>query len=275
METTRAGKVGERIAAGRTAEIFAWGEGQVLKLLLPGFPAEDIAQEAAVTRLVHAAGLPVPAVQEVVEVTGRAGIVFERIDGPSMNEALQQRPGRIVYYARLLADLHAAMHTHVMPDLPSRRRRLQAAIADAALPVPWKEAAWAALARLPDGAALCHGDFHPANIILARRGPIILDWLDAAAGNPLSDVARTSLLFAVAALPLRAPRRWVIRLVRAIFQAAYIRRYRQRRAVSRRELAAWQGPVAAARLAEGVPGEEQALLRRVAATVPRCRLCGE
>ena len=277
METTIAGGRGERLAGGRTAEIFAWGEGRVLKLLRPGFPAEDAAREAAITRRVHAAGLPVPAVYEEVEVAGRPGIVFERIDGPPMVRALQRQRGRILHYARLLADLQAAVHACVVPDLPSQRRRLYGAIAEtAALPVPWKEAAWAALARLPDGAALCHGDFHPANIILSQqRGPVILDWLDATAGNPLADVARTALLIELGDLPPRAPRRLFIRLLRRLFLAAYLGRYRQRRAADRRALADWAGPVAAARLAEQVPGERRALLRRVATAVPHCRLCVE
>ena len=276
MENTILVNTGERIAGGRTAEIFAWGDGCVLKLLRPGYPAEDAVREAATARLVQAAGVPVPAVHAVIEVAGRTGIVTERVDGPSMLQALSAHPGRILRYARLLADLQATLHACVTSDLPSGRRRLSAAIADAAaLPVSWKEAAWGALARLPEGAALCHGDFHPANIILSPRGPVILDWMDASAGHPLADVARTALLLQLGGLPPETPRRWMIILLRRVFYAAYLNRYLRRRAADRRVLAAWHGPVAAARLAEQVPGEERALLRRVAATVPRCRLCGE
>jgi hypothetical protein len=44
------------------------------------------------TRVNHAAGLPVPAAYELVEVECQWGIVFERVDGVSMLEYTQARP---------------------------------------------------------------------------------------------------------------------------------------------------------------------------------------
>jgi Ser/Thr protein kinase RdoA (MazF antagonist) len=31
------------------------------------------------------------------------------------------------------------------------------------------------LNQLPDGDALCHGDYHPDNVLMTRNGPIIID----------------------------------------------------------------------------------------------------
>ncbi len=41
---------------------------------------------------------------------------------------------------------------------------------------------------------LCHGDLHPSNVILTDDGPMIVDWFDACRGEPVAEVARTSLL---------------------------------------------------------------------------------
>ncbi len=41
---------------------------------------------------------------------------------------------------------------------------------------------------------LCHGDFHPKNVIVSAEGPVIVDWFDACRGNAVGDIARTSLL---------------------------------------------------------------------------------
>ena len=41
---------------------------------------------------------------------------------------------------------------------------------------------------------LCHGDLHPSNVILTRDGPVIVDWFDASRGDPVADVARSSLM---------------------------------------------------------------------------------
>src|SRR5262249_24371676 len=51
------------------------------------------------------------------------------------------------------------------------------------------------LETLPDADALCHGDYHPDNVLLSARGPLVIDWENAALGDPLADVARTLLLF--------------------------------------------------------------------------------
>src|SRR3954451_13169670 len=105
---------GALLAQGRTAEIFAWGGDAVLKLLRSGFPAEDMAHEARVTAQVHAVGVPAPAVMDQVEVDGRAGIILERVRGPSLLHCIAQRPWRLLTYAHLLADLHADLHTRTI-----------------------------------------------------------------------------------------------------------------------------------------------------------------
>lgn len=47
-------------------------------------------------------------------------------------------------------------------------------------------------ATLPDGDRLCHGDYHPANILMEDEGNCtIIDWFDAGAGDPCNDAART------------------------------------------------------------------------------------
>jgi len=42
---------------------------------------------------------------------------------------------------------------------------------------------------------LCHGDFHPLNILDDGSKHWIIDWVDATAGNPLADACRTYLIF--------------------------------------------------------------------------------
>lgn len=128
------------------------------------------------------------------------------------------------------------------------------------LPASLQESVLATLAALPDGGALCHGDFHPGNVILSPRGPVIIDWVDVSIGPPLADVARTLLLATVGAPP-GILRRASVAALRAVFRRTYLTRYAAIRPFDRAELPRWMIPVAAARLAEGVPGEEPYLLR--------------
>ena len=49
---------------------------------------------------------------------------------------------------------------------------------------------------MPKHDKVCHGDFNPSNIIIAKDGtPYIIDWSHATQGNASADAARTYLLF--------------------------------------------------------------------------------
>ena len=44
-----------------------------------------------------------------------------------------------------------------------------------------------------DGDKLCHGDFHPGNVLLTEKGAVVIDWMTASICNPWADMARTDL----------------------------------------------------------------------------------
>jgi Ser/Thr protein kinase RdoA (MazF antagonist) len=261
---------GTLIGEGRIAEIYAWGDNQVLKLFHEWCAPDWVDYEAGIARTVHAAGVASPAVGEVVEVNGRRGIVFERIYGRPMTQQLTRKPWTLMRGAHLLAELHAAMHTREVPELAPLRRRLEEKIRSAEpLSASQREAAFNALDPLPDDNVLCHGDFHPDNVLISSQGAMIIDWPDATRGHPLADVARTSLILRAGALPPGSKRRWLLQSLRALFHTAYLRRYFQLHSRSRTELAGWQLPVTAARLSEGIPEETEQLLMMVDATLAR------
>jgi len=72
------------IAVGRTAEIFPFEDGKVLKLFFPTIPQPWIDKEVDTGRFIQDRQLPVPKVFERVNLKGREGIVYERIEGPSL-----------------------------------------------------------------------------------------------------------------------------------------------------------------------------------------------
>src|SRR5262249_32610054 len=74
--------------------------------------------------------------------------------------------------------------------------------------------ALAMLEALPDGDRLCHGDFHPANVLVGRNGPAVIDWTGATRGDPAADLARTRLLLQAGAVPEHMP--FLIRRLHAL-----------------------------------------------------------
>ena len=107
------------IARGRTADVHAWDDRHILKLFHNWFSREDIEYEQRIARAVHASGVKSPAVGDLVQVEGRSGLVYERVEGKSMLEMFQQKPWRVIQLGRMLAELHAQMHACVFEaDVP-------------------------------------------------------------------------------------------------------------------------------------------------------------
>ena len=101
----------------------------------------------------------------------------------------------------------------------------------------------------PERLAICHGDFHPINI-LVRNGEItgVLDWSDAIVGDPAHDVAGTTVSIAIVG-------RHVLGLPQADRIADdYLDRYRSRRPVDAGRLAYYRVRHCLVRLAEGAAG---------------------
>ena len=75
---------GSRIGQGRTAEIYSWQEGEILKLFYAGCPPGTAEIEMMIGRAIAGRNLPTPKLIGMVEIDGRKGLIFERVEGMSM-----------------------------------------------------------------------------------------------------------------------------------------------------------------------------------------------
>lgn len=232
--------LGAPLAAGNEAELFAWGDGKVLKLSKRLGDPTQAEREAATLRALAPTGLA-PTPDGVIEVAGRWGLVMERIDRPVLASALSD-PDNAAQVLALMVSLHRRIHAVVAPaELPALRHRLALRIERAERLAPdLRTDLLVRLAALPDGDRLCHGDFHPFNILGLDENARVIDWLDATRGDPAADVCRTALLIATQD---------------AGFAAAYVGAYSAASGGGHTAIDAWLPFVAAARLLENVPAE--------------------
>jgi uncharacterized protein (TIGR02172 family) len=247
------------IAVGRTAEIYPYADGKVVKLFLPTVPQDWIEKEIEIGRYIQEAQLPVPKVYEKVERDNRVGIIYERINGPSLLNELATKPWNVVRYGRLLARLHDQTHEVEAPtNLEIQREWATGGIpASEKIVEDQKVRILQLLDTLPDGNSLCHGDFHPGNIIITPNGPVIIDWMTVSKGVASGDVARTITILEAAKAPEGTPMRWLLEWIRKLFLGAYLKTYLQLNPEIKASLAAWQAVMAANFLSDvSIAGEE-------------------
>lgn len=252
------------LALGRTAEMLAWKDGWALKLFFDWFPAEGVRYEARLARAIHAAELPVPGVGEIVELDGRLGLPYERLYGPSMEAQLLSEPGRLAENAQILAELQATIHASgPVPGVPRQQEKLKRKIREArGLSQGQANKLIEALEALPDGDRLCHGDLHPANVVLTANGPVVIDWIDATLGNPLADVARSAIIMGGTEARAAQDDPALAGFVRQ-FLEAYEAYYFEKRPGGAAEYDAWWPIIAGARMDEGIEDLQDWLLAQV------------
>ena len=262
-----------KIAEGREAEMFAWEDGTILRLMRDPGAEERNQGQAAAMEVARSRGVRVPAVLGATTVMGRPGLIMERIEGPDTLTLMGRRPWTVFRVARVCGEVHARLHEVQAPSaIPSAKESLRDRIGGSVqLPPHLAEFALQALDGLPDGDRLCHGDFHPGNILMAGDEPVLIDWTNARRGDPMADVARTRMMLRLGEPPpgtsfaLRA-----LTLVgRNLLVALYLRSYRMARTLDMAAVKRWEIPVAAARLSEGITEEVPrllALLERAAAS---------
>lgn len=259
-------KLDEPIGIGRIAEVFAWDDGQVLKLARDWVSASSVDYEYRMTKAVHKAGIHSPAPLERIQFNGRHGIVYERVDGPTMLDKIGVSPFKFAQFGRQLGQLHLAIHKGRVEEgaLPDNYKRLRQKIKAA----HWvddsvKKLALKKLDELPKGDSVLHGDFHPDNIVMTVDGPITIDWPDAARGHPLGDVARTWLLARLGGLPSNLVLNLIVRILRSGLQRAYLKTYFRGSDYKLSNLKKWLFPVAVARLSENIEGEKSEALKLI------------
>jgi aminoglycoside phosphotransferase (APT) family kinase protein len=139
---------GPVLARGEDADVFAIDETRVLRR----YRRRAVPQrEVAIMRYVRDRGYPVPL---VFDLSG-SDLTLERIDGRTMLADLRRRPWRMRAHALTLSRLHRALHAIPPPDFLGA-----------------------------EGAAILHLDLHPENVMVAPGGPVVIDWANAARGDP-------------------------------------------------------------------------------------------
>lgn len=214
-------------------------DGGVRRVVLR-YPRAGVSCEYALLEQLHQRDVPVPApvfADLEGDWLGAPGFVMELVDGVSTVEE-EALPDALDKMAHMLEQLHALdLEGLKSVGLPPREDPVEGALTY--LPERAEHAAVRGALKmlgrleLNNQPTLLHGDFWPGNM-LWREGAIVavIDWEDAAIGDPLSDLAgaRVELLWRYGEAAMEA------------FTKAYLRRAQ----LDRSDLPIWELYVAAA-----------------------------
>jgi aminoglycoside phosphotransferase (APT) family kinase protein len=258
----------ERIGRGFDTYIYAfrllgggldetWARPLVLRLYPAERQADKAEREAAVQRFAAERGYPALAplaVERRAAAFGLPVMLLERVQGEPMLDLIGKNPLRIGRLLARMAEAHVALHSLPVDDcpLPNDRplvmRKLEdirpnvAAAKDAefARGLRWLEECKDVV--IDEKPSLCHGDFHPLNIMVSGDGALtVLDWPDAVIGDRHCDVARTMVVFHIAWIAAESRlEKLALRYGRGFLTSRYLDRYRRRLKLDSERLRYWQ-----------------------------------
>ena len=166
------------------------------KVFNSDFSKADILNEALNQARVEETGLNIPHIHAVTTTDGKWTIVSDFIEGETLAEIMKKDPDKKDEYLNMFVDLQLKMHSMACPMLNKLKDKMSRKISQTDLSATVRYDLHTRLESMPKHNKLCHGDFNPSNIIIAKDGtPYILDWSHATQGNASADVARTYLLF--------------------------------------------------------------------------------
>jgi aminoglycoside phosphotransferase (APT) family kinase protein len=151
----------ELLASGRASAVYALDARTVLRR-----SSFDTEGEVRLMRYLHDSGYPVPEVYEAAD----GDMVMERLHGETLLAALVA--GRLgpEDCAETMLGLLAVLHRIEAPE--------------------WLAASARGIDLTGGGErAVLHLDFHPENVLVTEAGPKVIDWTNAAAGDPAIDRA--------------------------------------------------------------------------------------
>ena len=228
-----------------------------MRLLSSATDPRRALRERATQNTIAGQGYPVPRVLTACADPGPLGagfLVMERVPGRPLLEAGRAGVGRAL--AEMQARLHALDPEPLLRALDDEGRAAGGAFDRTAvgfehhLAALERHVARAGLVGLAGGMrwlldrcprpvapAICHGDFHPQNLLMADgRVTAVLDWPNVIVTDPEYDVASTRVILTavpVSVLPVPAALRPVVGALRHVLLARHLSVYRRLRPFDR------------------------------------------
>jgi len=263
----------KEIARGRTAKVYLIDDDRILKLFEQWVPESDAQREYDISSYIYSNGIRAPQPFGIVKKDNLLGIEFEYVKGVSMLEFMSKKPFDILKLAKNLAEAQFEINKLVLSSeelglMPSYKKKLENHIKRSHFSEKEKKKLTLLLEKTEDKYNLCHGDFHPDNVLINDEGYYVIDWLNCNYCDPLFDVSRTKLLLSFGTLPegTRILKNLVFSIVRKIFMRQYLSHYIKLSGIKKSQLKKYDVLNSVFRLSENVPEKEKVKFKDIIKT---------
>ncbi len=237
----------ELIAKRKNKEIFVENN-TVIKLYNEGHSQSDILNEALnQSRVEEYSNINVPKLIEVKKIDNRWAIVSEKVEGYTISELLKNNPEAEDEYLNLFVDIQLIILSNEVPLLNRIKEKFTRKLENATnIDENTKYELLQRLQGMKNHNKLCHGDFHPSNVIVTEDQSIyVIDWAHVTQGNASADAARTYLLFSIDKKESLAEK--------------YINLFAEKSGIPKDHIQRWIPIVAATQMTKNIPEEQEFL----------------
>lgn len=237
----------EKIVERKNKDIYIDGN-TVVKLFVPSHPKSNILNEALnQARVEESSNLNIPKLVEIKKIGERWALISEYIEGKTISQLMKEEPQNFDKYLNLFVRVQLTILNNQVPLLNRIKEKFTRKLENATnIDENTKYELLQRLEGMKNYNELCHGDYHPSNVIVQSDGTVyVIDWSHVTQGCAEADAARTYLLFSIDG--------------KEDLAESYLNLFCEKSSIPKQTVQRWIPIVAATQMTKQIPEEQEFL----------------
>ena len=151
-------------------------DNKIIKLFISSHPTSNILNEALnQARVEEFSNLNVPKLVELTKVEDRWALISEYVEGKTITELMRENPEKIDHYLELFVKVQLVSLNNEVPMLNRIKEKFRRKLENAKnIDDNTRYELLQRLEGMKIDNKLCHGDFHPSNVIVQEDGTVFV-----------------------------------------------------------------------------------------------------
>jgi len=255
------------IGSGATATVYLLDNKRIIKVFNSEYSIDSVKYEAHLSEEISKTGILSPKYHGLVKVNNHDAIISEYIPGDVLlGHVVKSSITQCVKLVKKMVQIQKSIHLVNCTSITSQFDRFTYLINATSLSDTKKETILKHLHIIGHDTKICHGDYHPGNIIINSNNDLYtIDWMNCYFGDPIGDVVRSYLTLISPFIPFKLPiiKKIMFLLYKRLLGEIYLHEYRKETSIKRKDINKWIPIIAAGRLADNIPNEGKWLVKLI------------